>query len=183
MPKFKNFPGRPGRAPFWNYQQYGVYFVTINTFNRVRYFGRVREKRMQLYPAGAKVAEVWQLIPEQFSFVRIDEFVVMPDHIHGILAVQGAPPRLASDKSVPERLLPIPKRGGATGEANPMLGQNLSRVIRWFKGRCTYEIRQFLPGFTWQSHFDDSVITNYDAWVRVRQYIRKNPEQWKGGEN
>ena len=184
MPTFDNFPGRPGRSDFWNYQDYGIYFITINTFHRVRYFGHIKDKQMYLSPAGTKVADIWQLIPQQFSYVRIDAFVVMPDHIHGILIVQGAPAKIdASEPPSTGNSLPN-RRGGVTGSANPMLGQNLSRVVRWFKGRCTYEIRKFQPEFTWQSHFDDKILSHTGAWSRVRKYIQMNPEKWgrkKGG--
>lgn len=184
MPKFNNFPGRPGRNPFWNYDSYGVYFITINTFDRVPYFGQIDQGKLWPSPAGKIVNTVWGLIPEQFAFVRTDEFVVMPDHIHGILIVHGSPPEVErSPKQDKEQPIPPPSVGGVTGLNNPMLGKNLSRVVRWFKGRCTFEIRRVMPEFTWQSHFDDRVLAHDEAWIRTRIYIRENPLKWGGGRD
>jgi hypothetical protein len=70
------------------------------------------------------------------------------------------------------------KQGGITGNNNPMLYDNLSRIIRWYKGRVTFETRKILTGFSWQSRFHDRIIHNEEQLARVRQYIINNPQNW-----
>tara|TARA_R110002126_G_scaffold185155_1_gene333657 strand:+ start:11103 stop:11807 length:705 start_codon:yes stop_codon:yes gene_type:complete len=72
------------------------------------------------------------------------------------------------------------KPGGITGKKNPMLSEgNLGRIIRWYKGRCSYEIRKSCNlGFGWHSRFYDHIIRNEKALNTIRNYILKNPENW-----
>jgi hypothetical protein len=65
--------------------------------------------------------------------------------------------------------------GGVTGNHNPMLHQNLSRVIRWFKGRVTYKIRKKDDLFQWQYRFNDRVIGDMKELDATRKYIIDNP--------
>jgi hypothetical protein len=70
-------------------------------------------------------------------------------------------------------------RGGFAGEKNPMLQDNLSRILRWYKGRCSFEIRKKNLDFQWQSLFYDHIIRNTIAFCRISEYIENNPSNWK----
>lgn len=69
--------------------------------------------------------------------------------------------------------------GGVTKNKNPMLHDNLSRVIRWYKGRATFECRKIHADFGWQSRFHDHVIRDGDEFDRISDYIANNPKKWK----
>ena len=69
--------------------------------------------------------------------------------------------------------------GGITGNHNPMIHDNLSRIIRWYKGRCSFEIRKIACDFTWQPRFHDRVVRNYDEYMAIKDYILHNIENWK----
>lgn len=86
MKKFRNKYRIPSaRAQWWDYGWSGAYFITICTKKRVHYFGEIENKKMVLSHAGI-IAEIpWHEIPRHFPFVNLGEFVVMPNHIHGIL--------------------------------------------------------------------------------------------------
>ncbi|MEH2145786.1 transposase [Nostoc sp.] len=72
------------------------------------------------------------------------------------------------------------QRGGVTGLFNPMLSKNsLSKIVRWYKGRCTFEINQIYQGFRWQERFHDNIIRNEFALDKIRRYIINNPINWK----
>ncbi|PMB39433.1 hypothetical protein CEN47_04975, partial [Fischerella thermalis CCMEE 5319] len=72
------------------------------------------------------------------------------------------------------------ERGGVTGLFNPMLSKNsLSKIIRWYKGRCTFEINQIYQGFGWQERFHDHIIRDQFALDRIRKYIINNPINWE----
>ena len=79
--------------------------------------------------------------------------------------------------------IPTPKNaGGITGDKNPMLNDNLSRIIRWYKGRVTFEVRKVTDTFSWQTRFHDRIIRNEEQLTRVRKYIAANPRNWNNDE-
>lgn len=69
--------------------------------------------------------------------------------------------------------------GGFAGENNPMLVDNISRIIRWYKGRCTFEMRKNNPNFGWHSRFHDHIIRNSESFERIQNYIEENPARWE----
>jgi hypothetical protein len=73
-------------------------------------------------------------------------------------------------------------RGGITGEHNPMLHQNLSRVIRWYTGRVTYEAHKTNPDFNWQRRFHDRIIRDPEEFKIKAEYIQQNILNWKEDE-
>jgi REP element-mobilizing transposase RayT len=75
------------RLQGYDYSQSGAYFVTICTFQRQHLFGEIRDRTMQLNVVGQMVSAIWQNIPQHFSSVELDEFILMPDHLHGIIII------------------------------------------------------------------------------------------------
>ncbi len=73
------------RLPGWDYSAEGVYFITICCYDRESFFGRLIDKKMIFSEIGEMASGFWKEIPEHFNHVKLDEFVVMPNHIHGIL--------------------------------------------------------------------------------------------------
>ena len=189
-----------------DYGMNGCYYVTICTKNREHYFGEIVNEKLQLSETGKIAEQYWLDIPNHFPFVVLDEFVIMPNHIHGILFfdkpdnnahcenaifgnahggnAQGRDAINRVSTIVPQQIVPPPKKiGGITGVHNPMLHENLGRVIRWFKGRVSFECRKINIDFAWQTRFHDSIIRNDDALANVRGYILNNPANWNNDEN
>ncbi|MHC1776112.1 MAG: transposase [Lentimicrobium sp.] len=77
----------------------------------------------------------------------------------------------------PDRHSPNP--GGITGIHNPMLHDNLSRILRWYKGRVSFESRKILADFGWQSRFYDHIIRDDAEYQRIADYIKNNPAKWE----
>jgi REP element-mobilizing transposase RayT len=151
---------------------------------------------------GTIAQQLWFEIPARFPFVELGNFVVMPNHIHGILILNkpeigdgivdvdgnvdgNVEMRLIASlqsKSPPQsKLQPQPnqpKTGGFAGNKNPMVNENVSRIIRWYKGRCTFEMRKIHADFEWQSRFHDHVIRNHAEYQRISEYIVNNPANW-----
>ncbi|RXQ96101.1 hypothetical protein EO244_04455 [Ancylomarina salipaludis] len=132
---------------------------------------------MQLSEIG-KLAEIyWHEIPLRFPFAAIDEFVVMPDHIHGIIIINKQDDNgSCSDRDAINRV--CTDVGGVTGVKNPMLSDNLSRIVRWYKGRVSFESRKIHADFMWHSRFYDHIIRNDEALQRIRNYVKNNPSKW-----
>lgn len=169
--KFKNrYRISSARLPGWDYSRKGAYFITICTQPRFPFFGIIQNGKMMLSPIGETAKNRWLDIPTQFPNLRLDEFVIMPDHLHGILIIH----RVVDGHNSNETLSEHPQ-GGFAGLKNPMLHNNISRVIRWYKGRCCFEIRKISIEFSWQPRFYDRLIRNPKEFERIRKYIRENP--------
>jgi REP element-mobilizing transposase RayT len=174
------------RIKTWNYAWNAAYFITICTRNRNPFFGKFVDGQMAMSIPGKIAYACWAEIPEQFDFIELDEFVLMPNHVHGIIIInhekterRDAINRVSTAKNDGQMATNrADKTGGITGENNPMLQKNLSRVIRWFKGRVTYESRKIFPDFAWQARFYDHIVRDDTELNRIRLYIRQNPQKW-----
>lgn len=207
--KFQNkYRIASARAQWWDYGWNGAYFITICTQNREYFFGKIApdvnlEMRLIASIPGQLAEKIWHEIPNQFPFVELGDFVVMPNHIHGIL-ILNKPVDLNGDRNgngndngigggiVETRLIASLrtagqsfdlsteqiKTGGFAGNKNPMINENISRIIRWYKGRCSFEIRKNHADFGWQSRFYDHIIRNDAEYQRISDYIINNPANW-----
>ena len=263
--KFQNKYRIPSaRLQNWDYSSNGAYFITICTQNREHYFGEIKDAAMQISTIGQLAEQYWKEIPNHFPFVELGNFVVMPNHIHGILIINKlhdditaetrliasenndnmAETRLIAsvrdniapntrliasenddntvetrliasvrDNIAPNTQLIAPENndiapenddnlsetrliasvrneiesvrgdemniGGFVGDKNPMFHDSISKIIRWYKGRCSFEIRKSHASFEWQSRFHDHIIRNAHSFENIQNYIRDNPEKWK----
>lgn len=175
--------------PNWDYGNNGLYFITICTQNREYLFGDIIDGKMQLNEMGKLAHKYWNEIPQHFPFVKLDEFVVMPNHTHGILVIDktdddasetvetrliaSLPPTASQNERQTSK-----NTGGITGNKNPMFHKNISRIIRWYKGRVTFEIRKIHADFGWQSRFYDHIIRNNKSYQNMKNYIINNPMNW-----
>lgn len=175
MNKFQNKYRIPSaRLQGYDYGQKGAYFITICTHERINYFGEIVNDEMQLNELGQMAEKYWWEIPVHFSFIELGEFVVMPNHVHGILIIDK------TENDVETRLIAsLPNSGGITGPHNPMFHDNISRIIRWYKGRCSFEIRKIHADFAWQTRFHDHIIRNRKSFEIIERYIVTNPKNWK----
>ena len=174
------------RLKNWDYGWNATYFVTICTQNRECYFGDVVGGDMVLNEIGKIANDCWMVISEHFPFVKLGEHVVMPNHVHGIVVIDK--PDDGRSVSVGTRLIaPLPTEqtktpGGITGNKNPMLHDNLSKIIRWYKGRTTFESRKIHADFAWQPRFHDHIIRNDESFHRISEYIKNNPANWSSDQ-
>jgi hypothetical protein len=74
---------------------------------------------------------------------------------------------------------PTNHTGGFAGNKNPMMNENISRIIRWYKGRCSFEIRKIDSDFAWQSRFYDHIIRDEASFQKISNYIINNPANWQ----
>ncbi|MBA7587750.1 hypothetical protein ES708_29788 [subsurface metagenome] len=155
------------RIPGYDYSQDGWYFVTICTQNRKCLFGEITHAKIQLYEYGRIVEEYWKWLARQFKDVYLDEYVVMPNHLHGIIIIRRGGSRTA----------PTPK----TPECNKPLG----RIIGAFKTVSTKRIniiRKTPASTLWQRNYYEHIIRNEDELNRFRRYITDNPANWQTDE-
>jgi len=265
MEKFQNkYTIKSTRLKNHNYTQAGLYFVTICTRDKEHFFGEIKKGGMILNDIGKIAHQFWQEIPQHFLFVNLDQFVIMPNHVHGIIEILKNPvetqfiaskTNITAKTNITSKTINVSETnidheiqatimrqggisdqnavtcrdalkcrdtsiyrdtstyrdaiiyrdaiayrdalkcvstennkkqlGGVTGLKNPSLNpDSLSNIIKWYKGRCAFEIgKQFPIGFHWQSRFYDHVIRNDETLNKIREYISKNPEMWECDRN
>ncbi len=176
--KFKNrYRIKSVRKMGYDYTSDGWYFVTICTKNMEPFFGNITDGEMNLSEIGKIVENYWQEIPKHFPSVELDEFSIMPNHTHGIIGINNF---RCDDGDAMNRVCTT--RGGVTGKNNPMSKNGLGEIIRWYKGRCKFEIGRD-NNFAWQSRFYDRIIRNEKELNKIRKYIFENVLKWEFDRN
>ncbi len=164
------------RLKGYDYSRAGFYFVTMNTQNRLQLFGKIRNGVMIPSPAGEMVEKVWLALPERFECVFLHEFVIMPDHFHGIIEMRAA----VGAALVAAQLNTGTKRAGTRP------ARTVGDVIGAFKSLTTYKYIQGVredgwPPFEkrlWQRNYYEHIIRSERAYQNISAYIRNNPARW-----
>ena len=159
------------RFPGFDYSRPGNYFVTICADRRRCLFGRIEKNEVVLTNLGETVRKCWIEIPQHFPYVNIETYVLMPNHLHGILAINPNFP-----ETFPQ------SRSTLTMESfgNPVSG-SIPTVIRSFKAAVTKHAREScLPigGAVWQRGYFERVLRDSREFVNTTDYIVKNPLRW-----
>jgi putative transposase len=164
----------------YDYSCPGAYFITICTRDRECLFGHVADGEMVLSDAGKIASGRWWGIPKRFEHVQLDEFVVMPNHVHGIVILNGKPSadfRRGLINQTPTD--PDPKwilmRNRKT---------TLGKIIRHYKAGTARTIRNHgRDEFGWQRNYFERIIRDEAEMYRIRDYIATNPAGWAEDEN
>ncbi len=144
------------RLKGYDYSQAGAYFITTNIENRHQTLSRIVDDRVDLTDLGKIVLKVWNSLPDHYSQVDLDEFIVMPDHVHGIIFLR-------------EYQKPC----------------SVSEIVRNFKTYSAKEINAItgrIGNNFWQRNYFEHVIRDDMELNRIRQYIQENPLRWKDGK-
>ena len=171
------------RAQWWNYSWNGAYFVTICTDNREHFFGEIKGGKMRLSPTGVVADLLWHQIPHHAPFVELGDFVVMPNHIHGIIIldkpdiVQTLRVETLHATSLPPET--EPPKNQRMAAISPR-ARTLSTVVRSYKSAVTRHANRLGLDHGWQARFHDRIIRNDAEYQRISDYIVANPENWSG---
>ncbi len=189
---------KSARLKNWDYGSNAAYFVTICTHNREDYFGEINNGTMKLSNIGQLANTYWNKIPAHFPFVELGAFVIMPNHVHGIIVID----KLIDDdgtlrgdngddndnhdgNGVHEETLHATSllsqndrnKNIAMASISPKKG-TLSTIIRSYKSVVTKNARSIDHDFSWQSRFHDHIIRNDRSYRTITDYIINNPLVW-----
>ena len=171
MTLFKNkYRIESTRLKGWDYRNPGYYFVTICTKHREPYFGRVVNGGMVLSAVGERAAHCWREIPRHHAGVELDEFMIMPNHMHGIVIICNPVETLHATSLRRETLM---------SEISPKAG-SLGVIIRSYKSAVTRlaGLAGF-KNFSWQARYYDHIVRDENSLCNIRQYIIDNPARWE----
>ncbi|RYG64716.1 transposase [bacterium] len=162
---------RSVRIQEYDYRQNGAYAITICVRERRCAFARITAGVVHLHPFGQLALERWLAIPAHHPNVKLDEFVIMPNHMHGILWIENeAPPNIEQEVELRQF-------------GKPLSG-SVSTVIGSYKGSVSREIGKIrgIRTKAWQRGFHDHIIRSDADLLHQRQYIQQNPAKWADDE-
>jgi len=174
--------------PNWDYSWPGYYFITICTKNRENFFGKIFQMKMQLSAIGEIVSREWENTRNLRSGIEIDEWIVMPNHLHGIIIINKNQNRAAT--KCRDALKCVSAFGRFADGTRPYKNKfgpqsnNISAIIRGFKGAATKKIHVAkFKEFAWQPRFYDHIIFDDRGLETIRRYIRNNVLNWENDRN
>ena len=159
-----------------DYAATGRYFITICTKHRSHRFGEIRNGIIGLSNAGCIAWSCWEQIAIHYPWISLGAFIVMPNHVHGILCIGDRPETVET-----------PYYGVSTGNKlqkphahHEWKSGTVGCVIHQFKRACTMKIRESgFDDFAWQPRFHDHIIRNNNAVAQITAYILTNPAKWE----
>ena len=162
------------RLKEYDYSQPGAYFITICTDNKELYFEQYPQLKQM-------VNRQWHEITSRFDNIQLDEFIIMPNHIHGIIFV-GATLAVAPNNRAGARPAPtIAPNNRAGARPAPTIGE----IIGMFKSLCVHDWLKYIKenridivGKFWQRNYYEHVIRKEDELNKIREYIQNNPQRW-----
>jgi len=165
-------------SPWW-------YFITICVKNHKQVLSNVENNKMSLSYIGKTIELEWLRTKELRSYVELDEYVIMPNHFHGIIIINS----IEATGSVVLNNNPI-RNSIVENRSTPKMTQrvisttlqpnSLGSIIGQFKSACTKRIRQKENhNFAWQANYYDHIIRNQKDLDRIREYIQNNPLKWE----
>ncbi len=188
---FKNkFHRHSLRLKEYDYSSAGVYFVTVCAHNRECLFGDIIDGEMVLNDAGKMVERCWLEIPDHYPSVELDEFVIMPNHFHGILyiheiestvgaplvgALEGNENELSQLHGQPQGIAPTVTLGKIVGEYKSLT------TLLYVRGVNELQWKRFNTRL-WQRNYYEHIIRDESDLNRIREYIINNPARWQDDE-
>ncbi|WJS95767.1 transposase [Flavobacterium johnsoniae] len=170
------------RAQCWDYGWNGAYFITICTQDRKHYFGEIQNNKMILSHAGIIADLLWHQIPSHHKNVELGDFVVMPNHIHGILIINKPLDNIDLDFENDGNIV---QTGHALSQhaLSPRfqnIGKNtISSIVGSYKSAVTKHANRLGYPHQWQKLFYDNIIRSNNDYQRISDYIVSNPEKWE----
>jgi len=189
------------RLSNWDYSSCAYYFITICAKNREEYFGEVLRDdddaaSVALSDVGKIARDCWLDIPNHFPNASLDEWVIMPNHAHGIVVIGENDARglshgrdVACNVSTNPRATGIDIKHASSDERKQWMSHispapsSLAAIIRSFKSAVTKQCREFGYDVEWQSRFYDRIIRNELVLYKIRVYIKNNPKMWYRDRN
>lgn len=201
MNEIRKYNRQSMRLKGYDYLQIGMYFITICTQNRLHLFGSVKNGKMILNNAGQIAKKYLLLIPDHFPHAKLDEYAIMPDHIHFIIEINVVVNNyLSGNKNNHNQLEPEKKNNTESDKPLESNRNNNSTEEKWVNNYLTQPgtsktvgsiVRGFKIGVTkwfreettirtvWQRNYYDHIIHNENEYNRISNYIKLNPQKWQ----
>ena len=187
MSKFRDrYRIESNRWKYWDYKNPGAYFITFCTKRRQHFFGTIEHGGMILNEVGSIAKSEWKRTPEirKDMNITLGEFVIMPDHMHGIIIIGNNEYNSKEIQFTPGRdtMHRVSTGGGIESDSQKRFGpqrKNLASIMRGYKSAVTIRSRKINPEFCWQANYHDRVIRNHREYDYIADYILDNVRRWE----
>ncbi len=168
------------RLQTWDYRWAASYFITICTKNRLHYFGNIENSEMKLSNIGVIADILWYEIKNHAKNIELGEFVVMPNHIHGIIVITNFDDNETNVGTTHALSLQSEKSENITGQNRfQNIGKNsISSIVGSYKSAVTKHAHRLGYEFEWQTRFYDNIIRDTESFQTITEYITNNPAKW-----
>lgn len=177
------------RLSNWDYSNPGYYFITTCTHLHNHFFGEIINNKIDLSKMGRIAHNFLINIPNHFKNVKINAFVIMPNHVHVIIQLlsNSVETRQGASLSNTNASLSFPPRISTTGkqytnyhfhQLATKSNQKIPLIISQYKSAVTREINKLNCFFSWQTRFYDRIIRNEKQLLAIKKYIKNNPNNW-----
>ena len=182
MPNLRDLPARRSiRLPNHDYSQIGQYFITLCACEMRSLFGKIANGAVLLNVIGRIALDCWLEIPQHFAHVELDAFVLMPNHLHGILTIRRSDATRSRGSIEDGHGCPVPLQLSVERFQRPSVGA-IPTIIRSYKQSVTYLARRRLtkPSLAiWQSNYYERVLRDGKEFAQATRYILENPTKWQ----
>jgi len=166
----------------WNYSTPGKYFITICAYKKNNFFGKIENNKIRLKEIGLVAKSNWLEITRHFDNVKLDEFVIMPNHVHGIIEIikpwnshvetrNCASLHNDSKRNIVSSQIDFKKMNNKSNQLVP-------KIIRIYKGSVQKYANDNKIFFGWQPRYFDEVIFDDKRYFQIKNYIKNNPDNW-----
>jgi REP element-mobilizing transposase RayT len=164
-------PKKSLRLKEYDYSRPGAYFITICTYEKECIFGKVENERMLLNQSGKIVLEFWNKLPGRYATIELDSFVIMPNHVHGIIKIINTVGEIHE----------LPLQTANTNQKTKRRRMLIPKVVGYFKMNSSKRINTIrnstdIP--VWQRNYYEHIIRNENKLNKIREYIHNNPLKW-----
>ncbi len=174
------------RMKGWDYTAVGWYFITICTRCRILFFGDVHAETMRRSPLGEIAHQCWLAIPNHFPHTSLSEFVIMPNHINGIILINA--PEITTGivetqhaASLPQNIRDRPPEKAQ--QKSLLKAGSISAIVRSYKSAVTrWAGKNGYPNFGWQAGYYDHIVRDEKSMEEIFRYIEGNPAKWADDE-
>ena len=154
------------RLKEFDYTQPGIYFITICTYQRKSTLGNIIDDQMALSEFGKIIVSEWLFLPVRFPHISLDQWVVMPNHLHGIIQINYVQKNVSP--------ISVDKPGSRPGSINAVI-QNFKSITT----RKINSLRNQKGNPFWQRNYYEHVVRNEQSLAEIREYVVNNPFRWK----
>jgi REP element-mobilizing transposase RayT len=185
MSKFNHaFRIESARLKDWDYSSPWWYYVTINTKNHIEHFGKVEKELVVLNQLGLIVNNEWEKTKSLRINVELDNYVIMPTHLHGIIILNRVETCRGMSLENKTQLINETRFSESLQQTNSEFGKpiknSLSIIINHFKGSVKrWANKNGYTNFAWQPRFYDRIIHNEKELYNIRKYMEQNPLKWE----
>jgi putative transposase len=172
-----NRQSRSKRPEYYDFSLSGAYFITIATLERKPIFGQIQDELVLLNKIGNIASKEWERLAKRFFHIQLGTFIVMPNHIHGIIFIMGK----ESGQTAVQKSKDFPSHLPKSDIGTPETG-SIETVIRFYKSSVSLHCRPLLGKGNktiWQGGYSEQIIHNTAEMESIKRSIETNPSNWE----